>query len=260
MKFNSCRSKLHAAHIASSATLAAAPFWRTSFGDVAPRLRSGPRATNAFCGRPAREYARQVQPVPMKRKSWLTTSPCSAAPVEAWSPQRAQTANSSWTLSWRPAWPRLKEALDGLGNAPVKYAITPLGTSTIPITCASSRRRSHGLAHETLRSACPSRMTSRSCIESRRCARRLAFRTLAAEALPQRTFATVTSCKPMANLALQHVLRTYGHGRHVIFREANVISMGDLFFQRHVSYIDPGTGGKSPVICRRRQNSLARPA
>jgi glyoxylase-like metal-dependent hydrolase (beta-lactamase superfamily II) len=66
-----------------------------------------------------------------------------------------------------------------------------------------------------------------------------------AEALPQQTFAT--SYQLQANgetLALQHVAPAHTDSDiYVHFQKANVISMGDLFFNGMYPYIDPGTGG-----------------
>jgi glyoxylase-like metal-dependent hydrolase (beta-lactamase superfamily II) len=67
-----------------------------------------------------------------------------------------------------------------------------------------------------------------------------------AEALPQQTFAV--SYKLQANgetLALQHVAAAHTDTDiYVHFEKANVIQMGDLFFNGMYPYIDPGTGGK----------------
>ena len=67
-----------------------------------------------------------------------------------------------------------------------------------------------------------------------------------AEALPQQTFAT--SYQLQANgetLALQHVAPAHTDTDiYVHFQNANVIQMGDLFFNGMYPYIDPGTGGK----------------
>jgi glyoxylase-like metal-dependent hydrolase (beta-lactamase superfamily II) len=64
-------------------------------------------------------------------------------------------------------------------------------------------------------------------------------------ALPQQTFAA--SYKLQANgetLALQHVAPAHTDSDiYVHFQKANVIQMGDLFFNRMYPYIDPGTGG-----------------
>jgi cyclase len=66
-----------------------------------------------------------------------------------------------------------------------------------------------------------------------------------AEALPQQTF--TDSYKLQANgetLALQHVAPAHTDSDiYVHFQKANVIQMGDLFFNGMYPYIDPGTGG-----------------
>jgi cyclase len=65
------------------------------------------------------------------------------------------------------------------------------------------------------------------------------------EALPQQTFRA--SYKLQANgetLALQHVAPAHTDSDiYVHFQRANVIQMGDLFFNGMYPYIDPGTGG-----------------
>jgi glyoxylase-like metal-dependent hydrolase (beta-lactamase superfamily II) len=65
------------------------------------------------------------------------------------------------------------------------------------------------------------------------------------EALPQQTFAA--SYELQANgetLELQHVAPAHTDSDiYVHFQKANVISMGDLFFNGMYPYIDPGTGG-----------------
>ena len=66
-----------------------------------------------------------------------------------------------------------------------------------------------------------------------------------AEALPQQTFAA--SYKLQANgetLALQHFVPAHTDTDiYVHFQKANVIQMGDVFFNGMYPYIDPGTGG-----------------
>jgi len=67
-----------------------------------------------------------------------------------------------------------------------------------------------------------------------------------AEALPQQTFAA--SYKLQANgetLLLQHLAPAHTDTDiYVHFQKANVIQMGDTFFNGMYPYIDPGTGGK----------------
>jgi glyoxylase-like metal-dependent hydrolase (beta-lactamase superfamily II) len=66
-----------------------------------------------------------------------------------------------------------------------------------------------------------------------------------AEALPQQTFATSYRLRTNGEtLALQHVAPAHTDSDiYVHFQKANVISMGDLFFNGMYPYIDPGTGG-----------------
>jgi cyclase len=147
-----------------------------------------------------------------------------------------------------PAWPRLKKALDDLGNAPVKYVINTHWhfdhtDNNAPLHAAGATV----LAHEN---------TKKDMSEPRdlpvlyRAAdgalAGLHFEPSPVEAFPQQTFAG--SYKLQANgetLALQHVAPAHTDSDiYVHFEKANVVQMGDLFFNRMYPYIDPGTGGK----------------
>jgi cyclase len=147
-----------------------------------------------------------------------------------------------------PAWPRLKAALDGLGNAPVKYVIDTHWH--FDHTDNNAHLHTAGatvLAHEN---------TKKGMSEPRDlpvlyrgadgALHDLHFDPSPAEALPQHTFAA--SYKLQANgeiLALQHVAPAHTDSDiYVHFQKANVVSMGDLFFNGMYPYIDPGTGGK----------------
>ena len=147
-----------------------------------------------------------------------------------------------------PAWPRLKEALDGLGNAPLKYVINTHWH--FDHTDNNAHLRAAGatvLAHENTKK----RMSEPHDLPV---LYRAADGTLAglhfdpspAEALPQKTFPV--SYKLQANgetLWLQHVPPAHTDSDiYVHFEKANVISMADLFFNGMYPYIDPGTGGK----------------
>src|SRR5260221_5815518 len=147
-----------------------------------------------------------------------------------------------------PAWPRLKEALDGLGNAPLKYVIDTHWhfdhtDNNAPLHAAGATV----LAHENTKK----RMSEPhdQPVLYRRADGTLAdlhFDPSPAEALPQQTFAT--SYQLQANgetLALQHFAPAHTDSDiYVHFQKANVISMGDLFFNGMYPYIDPGTGGR----------------
>ncbi|MGC1966235.1 MAG: MBL fold metallo-hydrolase, partial [Candidatus Acidiferrales bacterium] len=146
-----------------------------------------------------------------------------------------------------PAWPRLKEAIDGLGNAPVKYVINTHWhfdhTDNNPHFHAAGATV---LAHENTKKdmSGPHDLP----VLYRGPGGALAglhFDPSPAEALPQQSFSG--SYQLQANgeiLELQHVAPAHTDSDiYVHFQNANVISMGDLFFNGMYPYIDPGTGG-----------------
>src|SRR6202451_3390415 len=147
-----------------------------------------------------------------------------------------------------PAWPRLKEALDGLGNAPVKYVIDTHWH--FDHTDNNAHLHAAGatvLAHENTKK----RMSEPHDLPvlyrgADGVLAGLHFDPSPAEALPQQTFRE--TCKLQANgecLTLQHVPPAHTDTDiYVHFEQANVIQMGDLFFNWMYPYIDPGTGGK----------------
>jgi glyoxylase-like metal-dependent hydrolase (beta-lactamase superfamily II) len=146
-----------------------------------------------------------------------------------------------------PAWPKLKEALDGLGNAPVKCVIDTHWH--FDHTDNNAHLHAAGatvLAHENTKK----RMSEPHDLPvlyrgPDGALAGLHFDPSPAEALPQQTFAV--SYKLQANgetLALQHVAPAHTDSDiYVHFQKANVIQMGDLFFNGMYPYIDPGTGG-----------------
>jgi cyclase len=147
-----------------------------------------------------------------------------------------------------PAWPRLKEALDGLGNAPLKYVIdthwhfdhtdnnAPLHAAGATVLAHENTKKRMSEPHDLpiLYRGADGALAG------------LHFDPSPAEALPQQTFPA--SYKLQANgetLELQHVAPAHTDSDiYVHFQKANVISMGDLFFNGMYPYIDPGTGGK----------------
>jgi cyclase len=146
-----------------------------------------------------------------------------------------------------PAWPRLKEALDGLGNAPLKYVINThwhfdhtdnnahLHAAGATVLAHENTKKDMSEPHDlpVLYRAPDGALAG------------LHFDPSPAEALPQQTFAA--SYKLQANgetLVLQHVAPAHTDSDiYVHFQKANVIQMGDLFFNGMYPYIDPGTGG-----------------
>jgi cyclase len=146
-----------------------------------------------------------------------------------------------------PAWPRLKKALDGLDNAPVKCVINTHwhfdhtdNNALLHATGATI------LAHENTKQ----RMSEPHDLPvlyrgSDGALAGLHFDPSPAEALPQQTFRS--TYKLQANgetLTLQHVPPAHTDTDiYVLFEKANVIQMGDLFFNWMYPYIDPSTGG-----------------
>jgi cyclase len=147
-----------------------------------------------------------------------------------------------------PAWPRLKDALDDLGSAPVKYVIDTHWhfdhtDNNAPLHAAGATV----LAHENTKK----RMSEPHDLPvlyrgSDGALAGLHFDPSPAEALPQQSFAA--TYKLQANgetLALQHFAPAHTDTDiYVHFQKANVISMGDTFFNGMYPYIDPGTCGK----------------
>jgi cyclase len=145
------------------------------------------------------------------------------------------------------AWPRLREALDGLGSAPVKNVIDTHWH--FDHTDNNAQLHAAGatvLAHENTKK----RMSEPHDLPvlyrgADGALAGLHFDPSPAEALPQQIFATSYQLEANGEtLALQHVPPAHTDSDiYVHFQEANVISMGDLFFNGMYPYIDPGTGG-----------------
>jgi len=147
-----------------------------------------------------------------------------------------------------PAWPKLKEALDGLGNAPVRYVIDThwhfdhtdnnahlhAAGATVVAHKNTWKRMSEPHDLPVLYRGPDGALHD------------LHFDPSPGEALTQLTFPN--SYKLQANgetLALQHLAPAHTDSDiYVHFQKANVIQMGDTFFNGMYPYIDPGTGGK----------------
>ena len=138
-----------------------------------------------------------------------------------------------------PAWPHLKETLSGLGKAPLKFAIDTHWhfdhtDNNAPLHAAGATV----LAHENTKK----RMSEAHDLP----VLGLHFEPSPPEALPQQTFAA--SHKLQANgetLGLQYIPPAHTDTDiYVHFQKANVIHMGDTFFNGMYPFIDAGTGGK----------------
>ncbi len=147
-----------------------------------------------------------------------------------------------------PAWPRLKTALDDLGNAPVKCVIDTHWhfdhtDNNAPLRAAGAIV----LAHENTKK----RMLQPHDLPvlyrgPDGALAGLHFDPSPVQALPQQTFAAAYKLEANGEiLALEHVAPAHTDTDiYVHFEKANVIQMGDLFFNGMYPYIDPSTGGK----------------
>jgi len=136
-------------------------------------------------------------------------------------------------------WPKLKETLDGLGNAPLNTVIDTHWH--FDHTDNNANFRAAGatlLAHDNT----PKRMSHTQTIPILG----LTFPPSPAEALPQQTFAT--SHKLQGNgetLDLHYFSPAHTDTDiYVHFQKANVLHMGDTFFNGIFPLVDAGSGGK----------------
>jgi glyoxylase-like metal-dependent hydrolase (beta-lactamase superfamily II) len=138
-----------------------------------------------------------------------------------------------------PAWPRLKETLDGLGNAPLKIVIDTHWhfdhtDNNAPLHAAGATV----LAHENTKK----RMSEPQTIPILN----VHFPASPADALPQQTFSS--NHKIQANgetLTLQYLYPAHTDSDIFIhFEKANVIHTGDTFFNGIYPFVDAGSGGK----------------
>ena len=138
-----------------------------------------------------------------------------------------------------PAWPKLKETLDGLGNAPLKTVIDTHWH--VDHTDNNANLHAAGatvLAHDNTKTRMAQPHDS--------ALFGLHFPASPADALPQQTFST--SQKLQANGEI--VMLQYFQPAHtdtdiyIHFQKANVIHMGDTFFNGFYPVIDASTGGK----------------
>jgi cyclase len=137
-----------------------------------------------------------------------------------------------------PAWPKLKETLDGLGNAPLKTVIdTHWHFDHVDNNAALHAAGATVLAHENTKK----RMSEAHDMPILN----VHLEPSPAEALPQETFAS--GHKLQANgesLTLQHFAPAHTDTDiYVLFQKANVIHMGDTFFNGFYPFIDSSTRG-----------------
>jgi cyclase len=138
-----------------------------------------------------------------------------------------------------PAWTKLKETLDGIGSAPLKFVIDSHWhfdhtDNNAPLHAAGATV----LAHENTKK----RMSEPHDLP----VFGMHFDPSPAEALPQQTFAANHKLEGNGEmLTLQHFAPAQTDTDiYIHFQKGNVIHMADTFFNGMYPYIDSSTGGK----------------
>jgi glyoxylase-like metal-dependent hydrolase (beta-lactamase superfamily II) len=138
-----------------------------------------------------------------------------------------------------PAWPKLKETLDGLGNAPVKIVIDTHWH--FDHTDNNANLHAAGatvLAHENTKTRMAEPHDS--------ALLGLHVPASPADALPQQTFSTSHKLQASGETVMLQCFQPAHTDTdiYIHFQKANVIHMGDTFFNGFYPVIDAGTGGK----------------
>ncbi len=138
-----------------------------------------------------------------------------------------------------PAWPKLKETLDGLGNAPLKTVIdTHWHVDHTDNNASLHAAGATVLAHDNTKTRMAEPHDSSLF--------GLHFPASPADALPQQTFSNSKELHANGDI----VMLQYFQPAHtdtdiyIHFQKANVIHMGDTFFNGFYPVIDASTGGK----------------
>jgi len=138
-----------------------------------------------------------------------------------------------------PAWPRLKETLSGLGDAPLKWVIdTHWHFDHTDNNAPLHADGATVLAHENTKK----RMSEPHDLP----VFNFHFAPSPEDALPQQTFAASHKLQPNGEtLILQHFAPAHTDSDiYIHLQRANVIHMGDTFFNGMYPFIDSSTGGK----------------
>src|SRR5580704_14407084 len=138
-----------------------------------------------------------------------------------------------------PAWPRLKETLDGISNAPLKIVIdTHWHFDHTDNNASLHAAGATVLAHENTKK----RMSEPQSIPILN----VSFPASPTDALPQETFGSRHKLQANGDtLTLEHFSPAHTDSDiYVHFEKANVIHMGDTFFNSVYPFVDAGSGGK----------------
>lgn len=226
----------NSAGFAGSALLAQLfPASRLSAGVLGPRQQSATAPADRLAAIRAQMGATPIQAQPLAESLTLLSGP--GGNVVVLNGPDGKIVVDTFLL---PAWPKLKEALDGLGNAPLKTVIDTHWH--FDHTDNNANLHAAGatvLAHENTKTRMAEPHDS--------ALLGLHIPASPADALPHQTFSS--SQKLQANGEIL-MLRYFPPAHtdtdiYIHFQHANVIHMGDTFFNGFYPVIDTSTGEKS---------------
>ena len=178
---------------------------------------------------------------PMFRSSprnFPTRSRCSPDPAETWSSRTAPDGKLAVDTFTQLAWDRFKKTLDDMGKAPLKFAIDTHWhwdhtDNNINVHAAGATL----IAQENTRK----RLSESHLLD----VLNLQLEPSPADALPSHTFKESYQMHFNGeHLTLGHMSPAHTDSDiYVHFQKANVLHMGDVFFNGMYCYIDGGTGG-----------------
>jgi cyclase len=233
MKFITRREMLRAAAALSGGALAARFYPATLVHAATPGFPQQPAAGDPVAAMRAQFGGAPIQAQPLTDSITLLSGP--GGNVVVLNGADGKLMGDTFV---QPAWAHLKEALDKIGNAPIKTAVDTHWHFDHSDNNAALRAAGATLvAHVNTKK----RMSETHTLA----VLNLTFPPSPAEALPQQTFAQ--SHKISMNgesVSLVHVPPAHTDSDiYIHFEKGNVLQTGDIFFNGMFPYIDDGTGG-----------------
>jgi cyclase len=233
MKFITRREMLRAAAALTGGALAARFYPATLIHAAAPGFPQQPAAGDQVAAMRAQFGGMPVQAQPLTDSLTLLSGP--GGNVVVLNGADGKLMGDTFV---QPAWPHLKDALDKIGNAPIKTAIDTHWHFDHSDNNAALRAAGATLvAHVNTKK----RMSETHTLA----VLNLTFPPSPAEALPQQTFAQNHKIT-MNGVSVSLVYVPPAHTDsdiYIHFEKGNVLQTGDIFFNGMFPYIDDGTGG-----------------
>jgi len=233
MKFFTRREMLRAAAGLTGGALAARLYPSTLVHAATPGFPQQPSAADRVAAMRAQFGGMPIQAQPLTDGITLLSGP--GGNVVVLNGADGKLMGDTFVM---PAWPRLKDALDMIGKAPVKTAIDTHwhfdhSDNNAPLRAAGATL----VAHENTKK----RMSETHTLA----VLNLTFAPSPAEALPQQTFAQNHKITMNGEtVSLVHIPPAHTDSDiYLHFEKGNILQTGDIFFNGMYPYIDNGTGG-----------------